>query len=37
MDNEEIKRKGSNIKVALIIGLVALAWYLMSMFTVWNQ
>jgi hypothetical protein len=35
MDNKE--RKGSNIKIALIIGVVALAWYLVSMFTVWNQ
>jgi hypothetical protein len=35
MDNKE--RKGSNIKIALIIGAVALAWYLVSMFTVWNQ
>lgn len=32
----EANRKKRNRRVAYVLGAVALAWYLMSMYTVWN-
>jgi hypothetical protein len=36
MKNNEVKKSGSNIKIAVVIGLITFAWYLASMFTLWK-
>jgi hypothetical protein len=36
MDNQEVSTKSRNKKIALILGGIALVWYVVSMFTIWN-
>jgi hypothetical protein len=38
MDQEALdaKRKIRNKRIAYVLGAIALAWYLTSMFTIWN-
>lgn len=38
MDQEALdaNRKIRNKRIAYVLGAIALAWYLMSMFTIWN-
>jgi hypothetical protein len=31
------KRKGRSIKLALVMAVVALGWYVVSMIVIWNQ
>ncbi len=37
MDNQEVITKRKSKKIAYILGGIALIWYVVSMFTVWNQ
>jgi len=37
MDNQETNTKGSSKKIALVLGGIALVWYVVSMFTIWHQ
>jgi hypothetical protein len=37
MDNKETKAKVSSKNIALILGGIAFAWYVMSIFTIWHQ
>jgi hypothetical protein len=34
---ESAKRKGRSIKLALVMAVVALGWYVVSMIVIWNQ
>jgi hypothetical protein len=37
MDNQLKDEKGSNKKIALILGGVAIVWYVAAIFTIWQQ
>lgn len=34
--NKEVARKSSSKRIAYILGGIALLWYVLSMFTIWN-
>ena len=36
MDEKELARRSRNKKIALIFGVIAVVWYVLSMFTIWN-
>ncbi len=36
MEDKELARRRRNIKIALIFGVIAIGWYVLSMFTIWN-
>lgn len=36
MENQDVKAKNSNKRIALILGGIALVWYVISMFTIWR-
>jgi hypothetical protein len=37
MDNSEVEKKNRSKKIAYVLGGIALVWYVVSMFTVWNM
>ncbi len=37
MDNKELVTKRSSKKIAYILGGIAFAWYVVSMFTIWHH
>jgi hypothetical protein len=37
MNDQERQTKSSNKKIALVLGGIALAWYVVSMFSIWHQ
>jgi uncharacterized membrane protein YuzA (DUF378 family) len=37
MDNLEQQKKNKSKKIAYILGGIALVWYVLSMFTIWQQ
>ena len=36
MQDQDKVRSNSNKKIALVFGLVAFVWYVVSMFTIWH-
>ena len=36
MNDQERQTKNSNKKIALVLGGIALAWYVVSMFSIWH-
>lgn len=37
MEQKDSARNTSNKKIALVIGVIVFVWYVVSIFTVWNQ
>jgi hypothetical protein len=37
MDNQEENKQAKSKKIAYVLGLVALLWYVVSMFTIWHK
>jgi len=36
MNNQEVKKSSKNMKVAILLGVIAFIWYVASMFTIWK-